>query len=179
MLQLRAKDCPASDAARCARDLRSLTRKFGALFIVNDDVDLAIGSGADGVHLGQSDEPVREARRRTGDGFVIGATCCGSLDLARKAVANGADYVSFGALFASGTKPDAEPCDHGVFARFRKEAPGVPLAGIGGINAGNAQKAAATGADILAACEGIFGVEDVAAAAGKLKETLDGKQTLS
>jgi thiamine-phosphate pyrophosphorylase len=138
------------------------------LFIVNDSIDIAIASGADGVHLGRDDGDLTAARARL-QGKILGVSCYDSVDAARAAVAAGADYVAFGSVFASPTKPGAVRAPLSLFAKARPL--GVPLVGIGGITLENAPQLIEAGADCLAVISDLFDAPDIAARArayGKL-----------
>ncbi|HLY75096.1 MAG TPA: thiamine phosphate synthase, partial [Planctomycetota bacterium] len=134
-----------------------------ALFIVNDDVAVALASGADGVHLGLEDLPILEARR-LGAG-IIGATSH-SLAEAKRAKAAGADYVSCGPMFATPLKPHLEPLGFTYLAALKKM--GLPFFPIGGITRQNASPALVR----AAVCAGVIGAGDVAAAARAIRARL-------
>ncbi|MCS3803279.1 thiamine-phosphate pyrophosphorylase [Chromobacterium alkanivorans] len=168
ILQYRNKSPDAALRLEQAQALAELCRRSGVVFIVNDDVELAARVGADGVHLGRDDGALSAARRRLGAGALIGASCYDSLERARRAVEAGASYVAFGAVFPSGTKPDAARAELGLFAAARTLD--APLVAIGGIDAGNAERALAAGADAIAVIGGVFGAADPAAAARELAE---------
>jgi thiamine-phosphate pyrophosphorylase len=164
LLQYRRKRGGAAEA----REVLALARRSGASLIVNDDVGLALDIGADGAHLGREDGDLASARRRFPHG-ILGASCYGDLDAARAAVAAGADYVAFGSVFPSPTKPGAVRAPLELFARAKDL--GVPLAAIGGITLGNAPQAIAAGASLLAVISDLFEAPDIAARArqyGKL-----------
>ncbi len=150
-----------------ARSLRALCAARGATFIVNDDVELARDVAADGVHLGRSDAAVAAARRRLGDGAIVGASCYDSLERAQAALAGGADYVAFGSFFPSPVKPDAVRA-HPSLLTTAKSRWGVPVVAIGGITAANAPALVAAGADALAVITALFDAPDIAAAATAL-----------
>lgn len=165
LLQYRRK---ASQDPAEARALASLCRARGVPFVVNDDVELALACGADGVHLGRDDGSVAAARSKLKD-KVLGISCYDSLAAARAAVAAGADYVAFGSVFASPTKPSAVRAPHALFAAARSL--GVPLVAIGGITLENAPQLLAAGADALAVISDLFDASDIAGRArayGKL-----------
>jgi thiamine-phosphate pyrophosphorylase len=161
-LQYRDKSADASRRAREARELARLCRAHGVPFIVNDDLELALAVGADGVHLGRDDGAIGEARARL-PGRLVGASCYDRLELAERAVAAGADYVAFGSVFVSGTKPGAVRAPLELFGRARRL--GVPLVAIGGITRHNAPLALAAGADCLAVISDLFDAPDAAARA--------------
>ncbi len=166
ILQYRNKGSDAVRRLWQANILKSLAQSRGALFIVNDDVALAEAVRADGVHLGRDDDAIAAARARLGDGAIIGASCYNSLDLARSAVAAGASYVAFGAVFASGTKPGAV---HAPLSLFADAAGlGVPRVAIGGITADNAGQVVAAGADAIAVIGGLFDGDGIAERAAAL-----------
>ena len=147
---------------RQASMLMSLCDKAGVLFLINDDVNLAVACGAHGVHLGQSDEGLTSARERLGEKAVIGITCENSLELARTATAQGADYIAFGRFFPSVTKPDAKPAPLSLLDEARAEFQ-LPVVAIGGITRDNARQLVEAGADMLAVVNDLFSPEDPAA----------------
>jgi thiamine-phosphate pyrophosphorylase len=164
LLQYRRKQGDAAEAARIAR----LAREFGVPLIVNDDVALALEVGAEGAHLGRDDGDLASARQRL-RGRVLGASCYSELERARFAVAAGADYVAFGSVFPSPTKPHAVRAPLSLFCEAK--ALGVPLAAIGGITLQNAASVVAAGADLLAVISDLFDAPDIRARArqyGKL-----------
>lgn len=164
-LQYRNKLASAGERLIQARALAELARSKGVPFIVNDDPGLALQVGADGVHLGRLDGNLPEARRRL-PGKLIGATCHDSLAAAQGAVAAGADYVAFGSVYASRTKPGAVRAPLALFREARTL--GVPLVAIGGIDADNAAEVIRAGADAIAVIAALFDAPDVAARARAL-----------
>jgi thiamine-phosphate pyrophosphorylase len=142
-----------------ARALSALCRRAGVPFIVNDDIDLALACGADGAHLGRDDGDPGVARKRL-PGKLLGVSCYDSLDRARAAAAAGADYVAFGSVFASPTKPAAVRAPLALFGEARPL--GVPLVAIGGVTLQNAPQLIAAGADALAVISDLFDAPDVA-----------------
>jgi thiamine-phosphate pyrophosphorylase len=159
-LQYRSKSADAARRLREARMLVQLCRAHGVPLIVNDDVEIALASGADGVHLGRDDGSLKAARSRL-KGRLIGVSCYDSLENARIAVAEGADYVAFGSVFASATKPGAVRAPLALFAHDL----GVPKVAIGGVTAQNAAQLRAAGADAVAVITDLFEAPDVAARA--------------
>lgn len=168
-VQYRDKSADAGRRAWEANDLVYLCRSHRVRFIVNDDVELARACGADGVHLGRHDASIEQARQLLGDRAVIGASCYDSLEQARAAIMAGADYIAFGCFFPSTTKPDAVPASIELLRAARAEFIG-PIVAIGGITPDNGAALAAAGADLLAAAQGLFGTEDVRAAAAAFTE---------
>lgn len=152
LLQYRSKDRNAADA----RAVLELARGFGVPVIVNDDLELALEIGADGAHLGRDDGDLRAARSKL-PGRILGASCYNDLDLAKAAVRAGADYVAFGSVFASPTKPQAVRAPLSLFNADL----GVPKAAIGGITLGNARAVIGAGADLLAVISDLFDAPDV------------------
>ncbi|MDQ7988978.1 MAG: thiamine phosphate synthase [Candidatus Dactylopiibacterium sp.] len=167
MLQYRHKT--ASDALRAeqARALRALTHELGCAFIVNDSLALALAAGADGVHLGRDDGDVAQARARAGRALTIGVSCYADFARARAAHAAGADYVAFGAMFASPTKPLAPPAPASLIARARHEL-GARVTCIGGITAANAAALVEAGADWVAVISDIYQAADPRAQAARV-----------
>jgi thiamine-phosphate pyrophosphorylase len=176
LLQLRDKHS-GPDARRAnARALAALCREHGARLIINDDVALALDCGADGVHLGAADPPLTQARAALGPSAILGASCGPSLPRAQAAVAAGADYVAFGRFFASRTKPDAPQAEPALLAQARAQIR-VPICVIGGLSPDNAGVLLASGADLVAAVEGVFGggePAEVEAAARAYARLFDG-----
>jgi thiamine-phosphate pyrophosphorylase len=154
LLQYRNKHRDRSHAAA----IMALGREFGVPVILNDDVELALELDAAGVHLGRDDGDLRSARARL-KGRVLGASCYNDAGLARTAVHAGADYVAFGSVFASPTKPGAVRAPLSLFGEAK--ALGVPVAAIGGITLDNAPKLIAAGADLLAVISDLFDAPDV------------------
>lgn len=164
LIQYRDKTRDHARRLDSASSLRALCENYGARLIVNDDVELAIAAGAHGVHLGLDDLPMAEARRRLGANTIIGVTCADSLERARTASAGGADYLAFGAFFPSSTKPDARHATLALLREARTQTR-LPICAIGGITAQRAPALIAAGADLIAAVEGVFGAQDISAAA--------------
>ena len=167
-LQFRSKQLSPWQMLDHAKALAALCRNRGVPFIVNDHVEIALAAGADGVHLGRDDGDVAAARSKL-KGKLLGVSCYASLDAARAAVAAGADYVAFGSVFASPTKPLAVHAPHALFGQARSL--GVPLVAIGGITLENASRLLQAGADALAVISDLFDAADIAGRArayGKL-----------
>jgi thiamine-phosphate pyrophosphorylase len=161
-LQYRNKLVARDKRLAQAHHLAALAQGYGVPFIVNDDVEIALAVGANGAHLGRDDADLRASRARLA-GKILGASCYDRLELARAAVAAGADYVAFGAAFASPTKPAAVRAPLSLFGEAK--ALGVPLAAIGGITLENAPQLLAAGADLLAVISDLFDAADIAARA--------------
>lgn len=175
MLQLRVK--PSGPQLRpLALRLRRLTQASGTLFLVNDDLDLALACDADGVHLGRSDTAITVARARLGPAALIGATCHADLDHAETALAAGADYLAFGAVHASPSKPLAVVAGLApiIAARARFNA---PLVAIGGITAARADACLAAGADWLAVISGVWAEPEPVAAVRAFQRVLAARKS--
>jgi len=162
-LQYRNKRAPAAQRRQQADALRSLCAMRGIPFLVNDDAALAAAVGADGVHLGEHDGAIATARALLGNDAIVGASCYDDIQRARVATAQGADYLAFGAFFASATKPDARRASIGLPAAARPL--GLPLVAIGGITPDNAPTLLAAGIDMIAVISGVFDALDPVAAA--------------
>lgn len=159
-LQYRNKAANREQRLREATQLRELCRRHGVPLIVNDDLDIALEIKAQGVHLGRDDAELASARKKLAGG-IVGASCYNDLERARQAVGAGADYVAFGSVFASPTKPAAV---RAPLALFQADLP-VPLCAIGGITLENAPQVIAAGADLLAVISDLFDAPDVKARA--------------
>jgi thiamine-phosphate pyrophosphorylase len=143
-----------------AKAVMALAKEYGVPLIVNDDIELALELDAQGAHLGRDDGDLRAARTRL-KGKLLGASCYSDARLARAAVQAGADYVAFGSVFASPTKPAAVRAPLSLFATPL----GVPLCAIGGITLQNAPQVIAAGADLLAVISDLFDAPDIRARA--------------
>lgn len=169
-IQLREKNISSAEYLKRAKIIRKMTEKYPAKFIVNDRLDIAMLSNADGVHLGQSDVPVIDARRILGNSKVIGATAK-TVEQAIQAERAGADYLGSGAWFFTSTKKDATPIIEEIYEDILR-AVTIPNVAVGGITAENCQKPLSCGADGLAISAGILGAEDVAAQVKRLQKIL-------
>lgn len=162
-VQYRSKSADAQLRRRQAQRLQRACRATGALFIVNDDVDLALELEADGVHLGRDDLSVAAARARLGRGSLIGASCYDDQARAERALQAGADYLAFGSFFASTVKPNAAHASLELLRQARRWR--LPLVAIGGIDPDNATRVIEAGADAVAVITALFDVPDTFAAA--------------
>lgn len=164
VVQYRNKTGNAALRHEQGRALVALCRAAGAAFIVNDDFALALALDADGVHLGVDDGDLVTARQRLGQGKLLGASCYDRIELAQAAVKAGADYLAFGSVFASSTKPAAVRAPLAIFAEARRSI-ALPLVAIGGITLQNASQVFAVGADAAAVIGALFEAGDIAACA--------------
>ncbi len=160
ILQYRDKHLPYEQQLEQAGLLKQLCRQHGALFIINDNVGLALEAGADGVHLGRQDQDINTARERLGSQAIIGCSCYNRLELARQSCLEGADYVAFGRFFPSNTKPDAVQARPELLDQARPELD-CPLCVIGGITTDNAPHLISRGADMVAVIQGLFAAPDI------------------
>ena len=170
MVQLRDKSSPSGRVLPIAERLRTRCREAGALFIVNDRVDLAVAVGADGVHLGQDDLPPRVARPLLRPGMILGVSTH-SVQQARQAEADGADYVAVGSMFPTRTKPDFELVGPALVRALRPEIR-VPLVGIGGITPDNVGEVIRAGADGVAVISAVCGAQDPSAASAHFLDAI-------
>ena len=138
-----------------AKQLLELCLQHNTLFIVNDDINLCEKVGADGIHLGQNDTSINTAREQLGEKVIIGVSCYNQLQLAFEAEEMGANYVAFGSLFSSITKPTASECPLSVI-KAAKEKIKLPIVGIGGITFENQRFAFHAGCDAVAMLNGLF-----------------------
>jgi thiamine-phosphate pyrophosphorylase len=174
--QLRVKDLDEHEIARLAEPLQRICDEAGVAFIVNDSMALAKRLGADGVHLGQSDGDVREARALLGPSAQIGRTCHDSRHLAMEAGEAGADYVAFGAFYETTTKPSNYRPDPAILTWWSALFE-IPCVAIGGITPANAKPLVAAGADFLAVCQAVWSAEDPGAAVAAFAPVLESQST--
>ncbi len=165
LLQYRDKNGDAARRLEQAAALLALCRRYGARLIINDDVALARQVDADGVHLGGEDGDLAAARALLGPDKLIGASCYADFARAQAAAAAGANYVAFGAIYPSPTKPLARRASLELIAQARRELPGVQVAAIGGITLDNVAPVIAAGAQFVAVITDLFEAPDVTARA--------------
>jgi thiamine-phosphate pyrophosphorylase len=143
--------------------LVALCNQYQAQLLINDDVALAQEVGAHGVHLGQTDTNPIAARIILGNHTIIGVTCHNSIELAKKAIADSANYIAFGRFFSSNTKPDAQVASLDLLSNARKQFPNTKIVAIGGITLENAKSVLDAGADKIAICHALFSAQDIEA----------------
>lgn len=165
-VQLREKELDEAAFLQEARDICALCRQYGVPFIVNDNVDIAAACGADGVHVGQEDMGTEEARRRVGENMILGVSVH-TVEEARQAVRDGADYLGLGAVFPTGTKTDVDVMP-GVTRQAICTAADVPIVAIGGLNRDNILQLSGSKVDGAALVSAIFGAEDIEGACREL-----------
>lgn len=171
LLQYRNKTADENLRREQAAALRELCRRYGAMLIINDHVELAREIDADGVHVGADDAGVAAARTRLGHGKIIGATCYNDRQRALAATAQGADYVAFGSFFASSVKPGAVRAPLALLQQTRRQVT-VPVVAIGGITLDNAAGLIDAGANAVAVISALFAAPDVEVAARKFCQLL-------
>ncbi len=160
VIQYRDKSLDSAKRLRQAGALKVLSHKHQAILIINDDVELALDVEADGVHLGQHDESLLNARKRLGDYALIGISCGNSMENAKAAVEQGADYIAFGKFFPSRTKPEARQADLSILSAARQQFD-LPVVAIGGITLENASTAIDAGADMVAVVNNLFTAQNI------------------
>lgn len=164
VIQYRDKSNDTDLREQQALALRELCNEHNCLLIINDDIKLAQHCNADGVHLGQDDNSIAQARETLGKQAIIGASCYNSLELALKAASAGASYLAFGRFFASKTKPGTIFADTHLIQQVKHQID-LPTVAIGGITAQNAAPIVTAGVDMLAVINGLFGSQDIQASA--------------
>ena len=167
-VQLREKNMARDALYREALEIGALCRQYGVPFVINDDVELALACGADGVHVGQEDMAAAEARRLLGPDKIVGVTCK-TVEQAIRAEADGADYLGSGAMFQSLAKPGAAPISFETLRRICA-AVKTPVVAIGGITRDNMDKLRDTGIAGICVVGAIFAQPDPEQAARELKE---------
>ena len=158
-VQLREKELDETAFLQEAKELCALCRRYGVPFLVNDNVEIAIACGADGIHVGQEDLTAGEVRRRVGENMILGVSVH-TVEEACQAVRDGADYLGLGAVFPTSTKTDVEQMSNETL-RAICDAVDVPIVAIGGINRGNILRLAGSGVDGVALVSAIFSAEDI------------------
>lgn len=170
-VQLREKTLDRESFIHLGRSIGCLCQRYGVPLIINDDLDVALACGADGVHVGQDDLPVEEVRRRVGDKMIVGVSAHNPEE-ARRAYEGGADYLGAGAVFCSQTKTNVTPLPHDTLRAICDAVP-IPVVAIGGINRENLPQLAGTGVAGVAVISGIFAAQDITAACRELRALSD------
>ncbi|WRS28499.1 thiamine phosphate synthase [Oscillospiraceae bacterium MB08-C2-2] len=165
-IQLREKDLDGDAFLAEAIALADLCKRYGVPFIINDNVDIAIQCGADGVHVGQADMLASDVRARVGEGMIIGVSAH-TVEEALEAVKNGADYLGLGAVFSTSTKTDVDQMSYQTLKDICN-AVRVPTVAIGGISKKNILQLSGSGVDGVAVVSAIFAADDPGAATAEL-----------
>ena len=160
IIQYRDKSNDFGKRQHQASVLRELCSRYSALLVINDDIELAKAVGADGVHLGEDDAAIEQARSVLGDQAIIGISCYNQLERAVEAQAAGADYVAFGAMFNSPTKPKAPSANYDLIQQAKARLD-IPVCAIGGIDGHNVTGVIVSGADMVALISGLFAADDI------------------
>ena len=155
ILQYRRKKVEKSDQPAEVEQIKLLCEKYQVPFVINDDLKLATQFGL-GVHLGQSDGEITDAKSQLPEGVIIGRTCLNSLELAQKAIADGATYIAFGAVYATSTKPEAGNVGIEVIKQAAAQYD-LPICAIGGLTVENSKPVIEAGADLCAVISDILG----------------------
>ena len=172
IVQYRDKISAMPEQVARARALRELTRRYDCRLLINDDIALAHLIAADGVHLGKDDGNLAAARAILGPDKILGASCYADFAAAQAAEKAGADYVAFGAMYPSLTKPDATTATVDLFFRSKNELT-VTSCAIGGITLDNAAALIIAGADLLAVITDLFNAPDIAARAANYQRLFE------
>ena len=170
-IQLREKNAPREEVIELARELLSLCQRANIPFVIDDDVDVALEVGADGVHVGQDDTACADARRRLGPEAIVGVSAQ-TVEQALKAQADGADYLGVGALIPTPTKPDAVDVTWEELQAIC-DAVDIPVVGIGGLNAQTIPELSGSAADGAAVVSAIFAADDCRRATYELREVCE------
>ena len=171
IVQLRSKTLPDKEFLELGQAIRKIANRRKKLFIVNDRIDLALALEADGVHLGQDDLPIPVARKIIGRNKLLIGHSTHSVEQAKQAEKEGADYIGFGPIFRTPTKPTYQPIGLSDIARV-KQTVKIPFVCIGGINLDNIDSVIKAGATRVAVVRAIFDQTDVAEAARRLRERI-------
>lgn len=172
VIQLRCKERSTREFLAIAGDLKKICADNGILFIVNDSLEVALASGADGLHVGQDDLPVKTARKLIPIDMILGSSVS-TVDEARTALAEGADYLGVGAIYATATKESAAAVGPGRLKEIKK-AVNLPVVAIGGINKGNISAVMKAGADAAAVISAVMDAENVEKAVRQLVDIIEG-----
>lgn len=170
ILQYRRKKVAKEDQAYEIEYMKSMCAQYNVPFVINDDLDVAVQYGV-GVHLGQGDGSIAEAVLRLPKNVVIGCSCNNSIELAERAIAEGATYVAFGAIYATGTKPEAGHIGLEALKQAKAEL-NVPICAIGGLTVENAGDVIEAGADLCAVISDILG-RSMSAVPARIEEWSD------
>ena len=160
IIQYRDKSDNQQKRLQQAQTLRALCTRYDATCIINDDIELAKAVNADGVHLGQDDIKIAHARQSLGDKAIIGISCYNDIELALTAEKNSADYVAFGTMFSSPTKPDAVTAGPDIISQAKKQL-SVPVCAIGGITDENIHQLVQQQSDMAAVISSLFAADDI------------------
>ncbi|NIT14261.1 MAG: thiamine phosphate synthase [Candidatus Dadabacteria bacterium] len=170
VLQLREKDTDPKEIIYLGKELLNLANKYSVPLIINDSPELTIEIGAHGVHLGQYDTNIEQARNILGEEKIIGVSCYGQLELGLDAKAKGADYITFGTPYDTPTKPGRKPTPFSTLVEAKARITDIPIFAIGGITKENAKDVLDTGVDGIAVITSVFGSADPEGSSRELSE---------
>ena len=171
VVQLREKDCSSREFYELAKRVKKITQRYNVPLIINDRVDIALLAGADGVHLGQSDLPCDEVRKLAGENFIIGVSAA-TVEEAKKAENDGADYLGVGAMFPTATKTNTRPVTKETLKEIRK-AVKIPFVIIGGIKKDNIRDFAGCGMNGAAVVSAVVAQKDICLAAKEMRSAIE------
>ena len=169
IIQYRDKSDDNNKRLQQASTLQSLCQQYGAISIINDDIELAQKVEADGVHIGKDDQSLKKAREALGDDAIIGVSCYNDIGLALTAEKNSADYVAFGTMFSSPTKPDAVMATPNIISEAKRQL-NIPVCGIGGITEENIHQLIQHDTDMAAVISSLFAAGDIQQRARLLRQ---------
>lgn len=170
-LQLREKNLDFQDFLKQAKEIKALIDEYRIPWVINDNVEVALACGADGVHVGQSDMEARDVRKLIGDDKILGISVS-TVDQAILAQKSGADYLGVGAMFSTHTKSDADAVTFDTLKQICA-AVTIPVVAIGGIDEKNVQMLSGSGIDGIAVVSAIFAKPDIAAATAELRQLVE------
>ena len=170
-IQLREKELPVDGFLQEAREIKTLCQKYRVPFVINDNVEIAMAVGADGVHVGQSDMETGNVRRLIGGNRILGVSVQ-NLEQALLAQRRGADYLGVGAVFPTGSKQDAEEVSHEVLGEICRKVT-IPVVAIGGIHRHNIMQLAGSGISGVAVISAVFAERDIEKATLELKKAAE------
>ena len=159
-IQLRVKNLDKKDILSKAKKIREISLMYGVKFIVNDFIDVALDCGADGVHIGEFDDSLRDVRAKLGNDKIIGVSCYGDLDRCIKFSESGADYIAIGTPYFTKTKPNRERTSLEDILSIVDRIRSTSIFAIGGIDASNANNILSLGVDGIAVINSVFGSEN-------------------
>lgn len=168
IVQLREKNCSSREFFETALKIKKVCREFDVPLIINDRVDIALAADCDGVHIGQKDLPAEYVRKIIGDDKIVGVSAS-NLEKAKKAQADGADYIGVGAMFSTLTKTDTNSVTPSELCEIKKSVQ-IPVVAIGGIKKENVGLLSGTGIDGIAVVSAIIAQKDIKAAAMDMKK---------
>jgi len=169
IIQYRDKSQNRDKQRRQAHALRKLCNQYHKTFIINDDIELALETDADGVHIGINDAPLSDVRKQLGNDKIIGVSCYNDFSLALSAQQLGADYIAFGSFYLSSIKPEAKKADTALLTKAREQLQ-IPVCAIGGITSKNAAPLINAGADMLAVISDVFSNADTKTASTNISK---------